>query len=318
MINAIAEKIKEMINFSSEDSLIFNNKILPIQSGYFAPIPQTDFCEYEKLTDGKTIAFIDGGQAEILAAGNFSLSFIRVVALVFQDNKNTACIKKEFYLLTTAKYVDNDLYYESKIFGDKLIDESDLLISSNDRTITVGMERAPISKVSGMARRFAELSLAAEINADFKVIDGTLKQTFKNEQKYIGLLPENVCALAKSSSLFTTSGNSPVVLLNKLGPQGCWSYFVEKKSFFVKLHEQAKHVFRFEGNLDVLSLLKKNSSDALLLGYPYGLIAVDKLARVTHHEQNSLKMQFLLNEKNKDISEYLNTVNVHDFLDNLG
>ncbi len=313
MFTEISKEIKEMLKqFSAEDNIIFNNKEIKINKDNFQPII--------KENEQKTIVFIDGGQAEIISTGNFCLSFIRIAAVFFQNNKKVNQIKKEFFLFTKAKYFNEDLYYESKVFGNKLISEEDLLISSNDSSIKSGSERAPISKITNMARRFAELSLAKSIEAetDFIVLDGTLEKTFKNEDKQLSQLNENVSALAKSSSLFTTSGNSPIVLLNKIGLENCWSYFLDNKTYFVKLNEKAKHVFRFEGNREVLSNLVNNSTDALFLGYPYGLIFVDKIARVSNSEKNSLRMNFLLRKENQEIVDYLSTSNAHEILDNLG
>jgi hypothetical protein len=309
MFNQISQEIRETINnYSKEDQIIFNNKIIKINQDNFNSITPSK---------GKTIAFVDGGQAEIISSGNFCLSFIRVFAQVFKDNKKLNSYKKEFYLFTKAKWHNEELVYESKIFGDKNIDEEDLLISSNDSTIKSGIERAPISKVANMARRFAELNLAAEISSDVIILDGTLEPSYNNEEKYLTNLDNNVSALAKSSSLFTSSGNSPVVLLNKL-QQGTWSYFVDGKTYFVKLHDKAKHVFRFEGKREHLSYLVENCSDALFLGYPYGLILADRMARVSNSEKSSSKMKFLLNKDNKEIIDYLTTSNAHEILDNLG
>ena len=307
MLTEISTEIKAMLNqFSAEDNIIFNNKVINVNRDHFQEII---------AGEGKTIAFIDGGQAEIISTGNFCLSFVRVAAVIFKDNQKLEQIKKEFYLFTKAKYLNEELYYESKIFGEKLIAEEDLLISSNDSTIKTGSERAPIDKITNMARRFAELSLANSLETDFVVLDGTLEPTFKNEEKYIS---EKLSSLAKSSSLFTTSGNSPVILLNKIGLDNCWSYFLENKTYFVKLNGKAKHVFRFEGNKEALPFLINNSNDALFLGYPYGLIFTDKIARVSNSEKNSLKMNFLLRKDNQEIVEYLNTSNAHEILDNLG
>jgi hypothetical protein len=324
MITQISLAIKEKIlSFPSEDKLLFNNKLIQIDKTNFIPIntPSTF----------KTIAFIDGGQAEIISAGNFCLSFIRIFAQVFQNNQKKESFKHEFYLLTTAKWNSNDLngskaeelFYESKIFpilGEKLIEEDDLLISSNDATIKSGVERAAISKVTNIARRFSELSLAVKLQekVDFIILDGNLDATYKNENKFTSKLNANVSALAKTSSLFTVSGNSPVVLLNKINPNSCWSYFVDGKTYFVKLHEKAKHVFRFDGNKEVLPLLAANSHDAIFLGYPYGLIHTDKFARVSNEERNALRMQFLLRKENKEIMDYLSTSNAHEVLDKLG
>ena len=309
MFNQISEEIRETIsNYSKEDQIVFNNKIIKINQDNFQPIIQNE---------GKTIAFVDGGQAEIISTGNFCLSFIRIFAQVFKNNEKLKSYKKEFYLFTKARYLNEDLVYESKIFGDKNIDENDLLISSNDSTIKSGIERAPINKVANMARRFAELNLAAEVDSEIIILDGTLEPSYNHEEKYLTNLDNNVASIAKSSSLFTSSGNSPVVLLNKL-QQGKWSYFVDGKTYFVKLHEKAKHVLRYEGSKDSLPFIINNCTDALFLGYPYGLIFVDQMARVSNSEKNSLKMKFLLNKDNKEVADYLTTSNAHEILDNLG
>lgn len=313
MLDKISQYLKAKIQqFPPSDKIIFNNRLLEINKDNFQTIPENSF--------PKSIAFIDGGQAEILSAGNFCLSFIRVGALVYANSHKIKDYKYEFYLLTTAEYDGNDLVYESKIFplGEKIINEEDLAISSTDHTIKTGTERAPINQVTNVARRFAELSLAATIFADIIVLDGILELSYHNEEKYLARLPSNVCALAKSSSLFTTSGNSPVVLLNKISPKECWSYPIEGNAYFVKLHEKARHVFRFTGNKDFLPVLAQNSNDAIFLGYPYGLIAVDRSARVSNEEKRSLKMNFLLKAENREIAEYLTVTNAHDILDNLG
>jgi len=308
MLSQISQEIRNTLrNFTEEDSIIFNNKTYKIDKDNFSQIISNN---------NKSIAFIDGGQAEILSAGNFCLSFIRVSAQVFENNKKTKSYNHEFFLFTKAVYKE-DIYYESKIFGDKLVDESDLLISSNDTSIKIGSERAPISKVTNMARRFAELALANNVNTDFIILDGTLEKTFNNEELYLNKL-NNASALAKSSSLFTTSGNSPIVLLNKIGPNTHWQYQLNENTSFVKLNEKTKHVFRFEGNKEVLPFLTNNCSDAIFLGYPYGLILADKMARVSNAEKNSLMMRFLLKEENKEIAEYLNSMNAHGILDSIG
>ncbi len=302
-------------HFPSSDKILFNNKQIEINKDHFAQIPT-------KSTQ-KSLAFIDGGNAEILSAGTFCLSLIRVGALIYLNNKKIKEHKNEFFLLTTAKHELGEVVYESTIFpiqSAKIIDEQDLFISSSDATIKMGTERASITQVANMARRFAELAVAAMVSADGAdviVLDGTLEPSFRNEEKYLFKLPMNICALAKSSSLFTVSGNSPVVLLQKLSPAGGWSYFIEEQSYFVRLHEKSRHVFRYTGNKDFLSYLVENSTDALFLGYPYGLIAADKFARVSNEEKRSLKMNFLLKADNREIAEYLSATDAHDILDNL-
>lgn len=342
MLSPITQEIHHHIaSFPHDDHFLFNNKAIKIHPGNFQPIPQS-VPPLPPVSSPKTIAFLDGGQAEIINGGNFCLSFIRVAAQLFQEKEmlgkekesaNTEktellkkelikkeLIKNEFYLFTKAVWKNNDLWYESSIFPlreGKIIDKNDLTISSYDSSLKVGKERAPIARVAMMARRFAELALAKKIFADSVVLDGTLEATFTGEEKHLQLLPPTTAALAKTSTLFTTSGNNPVVLLSKLAPSGCWSYFVENQTYFVRLHPQAKHVFRFEGNIGVLPSLVEQSQDAVFIGYPYGLILADKLARVSNEERNALRMNFLLRKENKEIMDYLQATNAHEILDRI-
>lgn len=311
MFKDITTELKNMIfSFPLEDILLFKNEAYPIQKQHFVPVVPT--------IEERTIAFIDGGQAEIISAGNFCLSFIRVFGQVFQGTIKKEHYKNEFYLFTRAVYKENDLVYESKIFSlqEKIIDEIDLIVSSVDALIRHGVERAPISRITSMARRFAELSLAARMNTDFVVLDGTLDRTYPHEEKYFAKLP-HVSALAKSSSLFTISGNSPAVLLRKIGLENCWQYPITELTSFVRLHEKSKHVFRFEGDTKILPFLLKHCNDSLFLGYPYGLLHTDKMARVSNEEKKSMRTTFLLSTDNKEVIEYLHTKDAHDILDRI-
>ncbi|MBI2582229.1 hypothetical protein HYV87_03855 [Candidatus Woesearchaeota archaeon] len=315
MLQEILRELHTIINrFPQKDELFLNKKKIVLDSKNFENI--------SALSEKKKIAFVDGGQAEILSSGNFCLSFIRVGVLIYSNNKKISEYKHEFYLLTTAKYKDDEMVFESIIFplnGEKLIDEQALYLSA-DATIKKSTDRIPIAEIANIARRFAELALAAKTAASAEIIimDGTLDCSYPNEEKYLSKLPANACALAKSSSLFTVSGNSPMILLQKLGPINCWSYGLDEQNYFVKLHQKAKHVFRFTGNKDFLPALVENSKDAIFLGYPYGLIAADKFARVSNEEKKSLRMNLLLRAESAKIVEYLSTTNAHDILDNLG
>ncbi len=315
MIPTISHYLREKFKvFFLTDNLIFHNTVIPVNQERFTPLLPPP--------EEKTIAFIDGGQAEILSGGNLCVSFIRVFVQVMKGTQKVEHRIHEFYVVTTAVFRQGDIWYEGKIFplqGQALVDEEHLTISSHDQSIRSGTERAPISKISSLARRFAELALAKNIDTDYILLDGTLEPTFKYEEMYLAELGNNVSSLAKTDSLFTTCGNNPTVLLQKLSPYpSCWSYFIEGKSYFVKLHPSAKHVFRFEGNADVLPFLIPQSTDPLFLGYPYGLIIADKMARVSNAEKDSLKMSFLLRDENRDLASYLNAMNAHDILDNLG
>lgn len=313
MIEKVGTYVKNLLhNFPQEDQLILNNQLLPVHPTHFSSLLPSS---------GKSIAFLDGGQAEILSAGNFCVYIIRVCALIMDGLRNKREYKHEFYLVTHNSWdaQKKETMYHSTIFttNQKLIDEKDLEINATDETIRQGLERAPLSSVANISRRFAELAIARTMNADFIILDGTLQPTYKNEEKYLNALPSNVAALAKTSSLLTTAGNNPVILLNKISPSGTWSYNAQLMHF-VKLHPHAQHVFRFEGNTEIIPYLLPYSTDALFLGYPYGLILVDRLARISNAEKKLLSARFLLRKEHQDIASYLHAGDAHKILDSLG
>ncbi|MFC1801339.1 DNA double-strand break repair nuclease NurA [Nanoarchaeota archaeon] len=310
----IIDSLKTIIPSNQEDEICFNNICIPIKKENFEEI---------KSVENKTIAFIDGGQAQLLAAPNFSLDIIRIYAIIFKDKNKINKIQKQFYLLTKT---NEHLEYQSQIFGDKIIDEKDLKINSLDPTIKQGTQRASVNTMANIARRFAELSLCKEIskNVDFVVLDGNLEVTTTNENKYLKTLPPNVAALAKTSSLFSKKGNNIAGLLNEISPKTTWLYFAgeenQRKIYFVKLNQHSDYVFRFEGNIDSLGALIQHCQDPVFPGYPYGLIYADKFARISNQEKEFLRTQFItkLGKDFERLKKYLNAKSAHDVLDNIG
>ena len=301
MLELIGKELRALLQTTDDDQIIFQHQLYPLQPAHFQILNSVP----------AEMAFVDGGNAIICSSGNFCLSFIRVAAVSSIGKSDV----HEFYVLTYSRY-EQELIFYSKIFGSTLIDIHDLEISSAD--LKMRDNEGQITTVASMARRFAELSLATQVQANFVLLDGTLEKTYKNEEKYLRLLHNAHGALAKTSSLCTTAGQNPLVLLQKFGPPGCWQYRLAEKISFVKLHPHAKHVFRFEGNMAMLPHLVENSKDAVFLGYPYGLILADKLARVSNDEKKSLMMNFLLRKENREIVDYLHATDAHEILDRLG
>jgi len=279
--------------------------------------------------ESKGLFFIDGGQAELLVASTFVLSFIRITALGMRGTKRERIDTREFYVLVRAKGENGKISYSSEVFplrGDvkSIIDPELLKVSSEDERIRNGVSRAPITKIVNMARRFAEIGLAKEISmqnsGSFVLLDGTLDAKYPKEEELIRILPSNVSALAKTNSLFTERGMAPAVLLSTLAPRknDPWVYSFENRFHFVKLHVQSNHVFRFDGDKEGLRYLLVQSSDPIFLGYPYGFILVDRLARVSEKEKAKLRAEFLLREELSGMREHLASSNAHEILDRIG
>ncbi len=314
MLSDVSNHLHSLFNtFTQNDKILLGNASFQFDREKFQRIGQLS------AESARTIAFVDGGQAEILRAGNFIVSFIRVHAQIFAGLQKKEFLREEFFLITQAVWKEDGLCYKSTMINDKekLFSEDFLFVSSHHPLLKRGNERADLSVVVSMARRFAELTLARKVKADFIVLDGTMDATYPGEEQFLSALGKNVCALAKSSSLLTMNGNSPAVLLQRFGLSEPWVYAVNEMTAFVKLHHSARHIFRFEGNREVLSYLLLHSTDALFLGYPYGLVFTDQMARVSNQEQKSLFLRLILNEKNKEIKEYLTTLDAHSILDSL-
>jgi len=230
----------------------------------------------------RKLAFVDGGNCELLSAPNFSIQLNRIYFNIFEgkmrvQNSNIPQAI-EFFSATFAVFKNNEIFFDTSVFpvddefSSLVPDESDLSFRSTDRRLMVGSSRADISRVASIARRFAEWKFSRHIvenelgKGDVLVMDGTLRTAFVNEadyarEAYRAAKKKSVIysGLSKTSKLFTTTGLSLLGAVrkfaedSKVGP--LWYYYPiadslspehEATFFIVKLHEQAQRVFRYE------------------------------------------------------------------------
>lgn len=248
---------------------------IPFSLGKFKPIGD--------VTGTSRIAFIDGGNMEIITAPDLSVQLIRIYYNIFDSrNKRIAQEKIEFFVVVSI-YVDEEkgeIFYKTKIIplsGNKtksgwLPKESDLKFSIYEESLSTGGFQVGISKIGETARRFAELSVAEKLcssgilkEGDIIVHDGTLQSSVTGEADYMDKLYETaqskgivIAALAKTSNLLTNGAVSLSSAISELAEQtelNKWFYHPiakishpdhQAEIFLVKLHEKSKHVFRFE------------------------------------------------------------------------
>ena len=315
----IIKKILDNIKTVEQDAILFetdDNKSILIDKNYFSNLPETK--------SSKKIAFIDGGNLEIIKSPSLSLFFNRIYYTIYQNNKRIKKKTYEFYTLITTINKKDRIYYKTEYFFTKdKLDLKNYEFDSFDNTLTTGKTRASISVIGNLIRRFVELTAAKEVGADFIILDGSLETKYTHEDELMKNL-SNICGLSKTTTLLTKNGNSVNAYLTKLTNKNVWYYNVDSKLYFLKLHDKSKHVFRFEtfdkDIDDVFSLLKENSKDPVFLGYPYGLIEADKFARVSKKEKEILQLQLMTKFKKNvdDLTPYLSSLNAHDVLDNIG
>ncbi|MBW2973516.1 DNA double-strand break repair nuclease NurA [Candidatus Woesearchaeota archaeon] len=277
---------------------------------------------------GGKIAFVDGGNAEILGGANFSLQLIRIYYVIFENNKRIKQNKTEFYLLATAKAKEDKIVYETEAFNTYL--RIDKEFDAFDKELSEPGHKAEPAKIAESARKISELKIAADIvnelnSGDFIIRDGDLTEGTEAEKKQIEALKQKsaeknviVAGLSKTTSILTDSGNSASAVLNKIGPSCEWYYPITNNIGFVKLHNNSNYVFRLDFFIsdqlaDLLGALKNNSKDACFLGYPYGLIDADRFARITTKEKEKLKLM-LMSKGGDNFRAHLASINAHEIL----
>jgi len=342
-MDEIISKIVESLDFNLKEK----GSYAQFNDSSYKPIKidNNNFHEIKGVVSNNKIVFIDGGNAEILKASNFSLQLVRIYYSIYQKNKKIASKKQEFYVLINTINKDEEIVYKTEFFG---LNKEKIEFNSFDETIRQGRHRISISSIGNVIRRFTELETARkmidELNGgDIVLLDGDLKASITNEANYLSdlygkALEKNIIisALSKTNELFTEKGNALIPVLKELEPNSIpWYYFPlveisnnshQVDTYIVKLNRNSRYIFKFEifnkvsYKIDeVLTILKENSSDPVFLGYPYGLIEADKFARVANSERDYLKTLFLtkLGKNSEKIANYLNAINAHDILDSM-
>ena len=340
------EVIKKILESIDEKSLLTEMYPQFSGEGYRAyKIDIKNFHEVKKSNSGKRIAFVDGGNVEIIGSANFSLNLIRVCYVIYQNNKKISEKKFDIFAFIKAVNENNEICYRASFFGaGNSININEMSFSSFDPTLMSGINRAEIGSAASAIRRFAELKMAKSASdgklADAIVLDGNLQSTMTNENKYLNELYESctknnvvLTAISKTNSLFTDNGNLLSAALSSISKIPTWFYHPiaeinnhnhKAEMFFAKFHSKSNYIFRFEiFNIQkmmaeqVINEIVSNCCDPIFVGYPYGLVEADRIARASNQEKESLKTMLLVKLRNKNIEKYLNASNAHEILDRI-
>jgi hypothetical protein len=294
MISEVAKKLVHDLNTQLPDRDL-GDPFLSSHNYRAHPMNVQCFTPIRKVDSQRKIAFVDGGNAELLGAPNFSIQLNRVYFGIFEGRQRvqaeTLQQRIDFFSLTIAKFRDDQIFYDTSLFSmaeneeGLLPDNHDLSFDSTDRRITMGESRADIGRVASIARRFAEWQYAKQIveeeldRDDVLVMDGTLRTAFANESKYAraAYMASNAkgvvyAGLSKSSHLFTTTGLSLLGAVRRLAENNkiasIWYYYPLAESlspeheaaiFVVKLSDQSRRVFRYEINAEQVKSLPPDS-----------------------------------------------------------
>ncbi len=349
------EFIDEIKNYAQDDD--FGSRVFFSDPKYACfDLSEDDFKEILSVKENeiKNCIFIDGGNSELISSPSFSASLIRLGAVAYNGKQKLFAKRLQCYCIVKSNIEDGKIFYSAKLIGENSSNSSindinmdEIKIDSMDGTIREGINRANISKVAGIARRFAELKFASELcneNSDaLIVLDGSLQASFTDENKYLEELYDLsikknciVLGVCKTNTLITDKGFPVSFALDKINKSKFkkWNYKIASSKnkdhradiYFVKLHEKSSRPFRIDvfNGIDndipnIMNSLAANSIDATFLGYPYGLVEVDKLARVSNSEAEILKTRTKakLGSKWKSFESLENNVNAHNVLDRM-
>lgn len=332
---------KKLPKFSDNEYVAF-----PKQDYELIKIEKENFHSLPNSIPEKKITFIDGGNSSLLEAPNFSLQLIRIAGVTYKNKKRLTIERKDVYCLVNSEKCNDDILFKAKIFQDKdkIFQKQEFTFNSMDQTIKKGNHRARIDEINNIIRKFLELEFATLLTdkTDVIVLDNSLQASVTGEQEYFNNLYQKakqnntiISGLTKTTHMMTNNGNSVAALLQTLN-ENTWYYspLVHSKTnnhqaeiAFLKLHEKAQHVFRFEiykeqnkSINEVIALLKQQSHDPVFFGYPYGLIQADAFARITNKEKEYVLTKFLARFGNdfKKLKKYMTAIDAHSILDSIG
>lgn len=350
IISHIAAVLREQISSSPDNAAWFSDHhyaAIPFSANNFHRIsPEEKMPEMDSVK----IAFIDGGNLEILAAPNFSLQFIRVYVTIYKNNRHyDSRLYEQYALIYAIPSIEGIMRYQAKLFPvskESLpFDETSLVFDAMDSAFRVGHFRASIASMGDTVRdllelRAARLALDLLVPGDCLVRDGTLQATNTLQANHFADLfgaattkGIPLVSVAKTCDLVCASGKSVLAVIAQLADnreqkeQQRWYYtplaVITNEQHpailtIAKFHPRATHLFRCEIHKafphfvsSIMTRLAQNSRDPIFLGYPYGLIEADQFARVSHREQEYLSTRFMA-QCSKELPDVLPFLRAND------
>ncbi len=249
----------------------------PLNKEYFHKINSSEI--------DRKIAFVDGGNQELLPSPVYSVQLNRVYFNIFKNNKRQPIQsgipqRIEFLSYTSSKFKDGDIIFQTKIrpvkdkFSEFLPDEIDLKVNAREEKVEAGTQ-VGMDRMASMARRFAEWKITERVidleleSDDIIIRDGSLQTGHKNEYKYVEDVFRKamekdvfITGLAKTCRLTTDTQISLIDSIQRLAEESNikydkWCYYpvawskddnlVHKAVIMVvKLNKHAHTAFRFE------------------------------------------------------------------------
>jgi hypothetical protein len=320
MFNQMVSKLKEKLKLDTNQQhiIVLNNQKIPIE-------PQK-FTYFDASLEKKPrMVFIDGGCGELFSSSDFCLMVIRVASVWYKNKKRVKHELQEFFVLLDYDSGDGESV-RVQFFGGSADTTTAIqkklgnIVKKEHELVTVGTNIMQLAEIIEIGRVLDGLS-----EEDVIVRDGSLDllfAEFADLQEKIKQKKVFVAGLCKTTRIRTTGGQSAVFVLQKCAEHKEWFYNVTKQVFFTKLHQRSRYTFRCDvvtPHYHLFDAIASHASDPTFLGYPYGLIEADRLARVSNQESVFLrkKIKMRLGEDARELQTVLTSSTAHDVLDQM-
>jgi NurA-like 5'-3' nuclease len=233
---------------------------------------------------------IDGGSSIINDGGSWLIAKLKIASTYYEKGKRMP--KKESLKNYYMSLINNKGAYSQKL-------SPDIKLSSDYKSIR------ELSEAPAIVMKSLEFSHALEKIDELKkdsiiLIDGLLKGDSSDQEKILELLKNkaskkgiHIIGLAKTCR-YGLGGRSVIGTMLRAKPNHKWLYhpISDENVFIVKLHEKSAYAYMLNAfphsktSIEkIISALCFYSRDPELLGYPYPLLRVDKVARIGEHEK---------------------------------
>ncbi|MBI4017266.1 MAG: hypothetical protein HY363_06260 [Candidatus Aenigmarchaeota archaeon] len=312
MINEVIALINEITARQDGQPKFFHvgSKKIPFDKKFFFPILPSSI---------RSVAFVDGGNAEIIRAPHLSVHFVRTYAAVYRGVERVARQTREAFAVIHLKPDKASFVYKADIIG---VDCSIPEIDINDSVLNAGEQVTP-HVVADIVRHCLEWQLLELQDADCVVRDGALDECPQDRYRKAKQAAVMQIGVSKTTTALTDTGVSAPFFLSQKGPEGAWVYCPEQELFsigFARLHPLSHRVFRMDvknGTLpETAGILAPYCSDASFVGYPYPLVDADKMAVITTAEQQYLRQVFSV-KCGKLFKQLEQASDAHDVLNSL-
>lgn len=283
-MNDLFKKFKDLLSSSRESKFLVTDDVK-------LDISKDNFQLISKEISKNKVIFVDGGNGLVARSSDFSLHFVRIADVQYKNNERLSSFVRECFIMANSIIENNKLFFlvscidvkDGSIFASYKID-------ARDSSLTTG--KKPIEPCIAVlhVRKLLELEHIFKITESLRETDIIIRDGDFEEgpfvEELISKIKEQkpfVLGVSKTSTILTDSGEAAVEVLLKLGPDSSWVYN-NSSPCFVKFHAVSDYVFKVEFindfNINSLNCIASLCSDPVFLGYPYGLVAVDALARV--------------------------------------